>query len=301
MSGSRLGEIYSRGDKATSLIRSLPRIGLSNVEHLPDWKSVHYHLRKRGKNGGKTHGLGHKGAKARMRWPSLGYEPGNTPFQLKFSTERSYNYGWHAKRQYPPISLHTLQLMIDMGRLDAKAPIDLAALSNTKIYNIKPEHHHFGVNLTDEGIDSFKAKVNIEVQWASEQVIAAVERNGGVITTAYFDINSVCALINPKAFFESGSPIPRRMFPPKNAIDYYTNPANRGYLADPQKVAEERLVLSQKYGYELPDIDEQEDYMKEHKDPRQVFYGLNPGWVVNLKDKLIYKPLDPELVEHYSS
>ena len=40
--------------------------------------------------------------------------------------------------------------------------------------------------------------------------------------------------------------------------------------------------------------------MKETKDPRQVFYGLNPGWVINLADKLIYKPADEKLKEVYS-
>ena len=40
--------------------------------------------------------------------------------------------------------------------------------------------------------------MNLEVQWASESSIAAIERNGGVITTAYFDFNSVRALVNPK-------------------------------------------------------------------------------------------------------
>jgi hypothetical protein len=35
-------------------------------------------------------------------------------------------------------------------------------------------------------------------------------------------------------------------------LEYYINPANRGYLADPGRVAEERLLLAQKYGYEPP-------------------------------------------------
>merc|ERR1711973_1070580 len=35
------------------------------------------------------------------------------------------------------------------------------------------------INLTSEGMDSFSAKVTLEVQWASEQSIAAVERAGG--------------------------------------------------------------------------------------------------------------------------
>ena len=77
------------------------------------------------------------------------------------------------------------------------------------------------------------------------------------------------------------------------------NYGNRGYLADPQRVAEERLVLAQKYGYDLPEIED--DFLKVSKDPRQVFFGLEPGWVVNLKDKAIYKPLDKELLDYYKS
>ena len=83
-------------------------------------------------------------------------------------------------------------------------------------------------------------------------------------------------------------------------MSFYTDPANRGYLADPERVAEERLVLAQKYGYDLPDIIE-EEFLKVNKDPRQVFYGLEPGWIVNLKDKSIYKPLDKELQDYYKS
>ena len=52
-----------------------------------------------------------------------------------------------------------------------------------------------------------------------------------------------------------GGPIPRRKLPPEDAVGYYTDPKSRGYLADPEKVAEERYLLSQKYGYVLPNID----------------------------------------------
>lgn len=52
----------------------------------------------------------------------------------------------------------------------------------------------------------------------------------------------------------TGEAIPRRMLPPPDAIEYYTNAKNRGYLADPQEIAKERVILSQKYGYTLPDI-----------------------------------------------
>lgn len=214
--------------------------------------------------------------------------------------------------------------MIDTGRLDPTKPIDLAAIANTKVFPINTDNNHFGVNLIEEvlfillhlfptfnqqltvffphkGMDCFQAKVNLEVQWASEQSIAAVERMGGTITTAYFDIFSVKALANPKLFFQKGNPIPKRLTPPADCIGFYMSAANRGYLADPRKIAEERLVLAQKYGYDLPNIDKDPDsaMLKTTKDPRQVFYNLEPGWVVSLKEKVIYKPVDEELEQYY--
>ena len=48
------------------------------------------------------------------------------------------------------MSLKTLQLMIDTGRIDTSKPIDLATIANTKVFPIEPNFHHFGVNLTDE-------------------------------------------------------------------------------------------------------------------------------------------------------
>lgn len=141
------------------------------------------------------------------------------------------------------------------------------------------------------------------MQWASEPVIAAIEKNGGVITTAYYDPHSLLLLKNPKKFFESGQAIPRRMIPPPDAIEYYTSAEMRGYLADPEKISQERLKLAQKYGYILPAIenDSNYDWLCERKDPRQIFYGLEPGWVVNLKDKCILKPKDKELLQFYAS
>ena len=43
------------------------------------------------------------------------------------------------------------------------------------------------------------------MQWASEAVIAAVERNGGFITTAYYDPMALDAAVNPKIFFKRGT------------------------------------------------------------------------------------------------
>lgn len=93
------------------------------------------------------------------------------------------------------------------------------------------------------------------------------------------------------------------MLPPHDTILYYTGAANRGYLADPDEISWERLVLSQKYGYTLPDIEKDPDYkmLTQRKDPRQIFYGLQPGWVVNLKEKIVFKPKEEYLLDFYSS
>lgn len=93
------------------------------------------------------------------------------------------------------------------------------------------------------------------------------------------------------------------MIPPADAIEYYSDPTKRGYLADPEKISEERLVLAQKYGHNLPSIEEDPDYemLCDRKDPRQIFFGLEPGWVVNLKDRVILKPEEEELLEYYAS
>jgi len=88
--------------------------------------------------------------------------------------------------------------------------------------------------------------------------------------------------------------------PTQDAIDFYTSAENRGYLADPAQIAEHRFELAQKYGYQVSDIDLNNPLMTATKDPRQVFYGLEPGWIVNLKDQVIFKPLDEDLKHYYS-
>lgn len=69
-----------------------------------------------------------------------------------------------------------------------------------------------------KGADTFKEKINIEVQWATEPVIAAIERNGGVITTTYYDLQCVFAAIDPIRYFRKG----RLTYVYLNNINSYT-------------------------------------------------------------------------------
>lgn len=287
-------------DLALSMLRTLPRICLSNIRDNPGSRKKP--KRGRAQHGGDKHGAGNKGSGQRQNFMRIGYETGNTPFYLRFGREPYYK-GHHLRRQYPPLSLNQLQMFIDTNRVDQSKPIDLVTLINTGLYNFKILWKHSGVHLTDEGADEFKAKVNIEVQWASEPVIAAIERNGGVITTSYYDPHSLFAMQDVDQFFTTGNPIPRRMLPPTDCLEYYSSAATRGYLANPEEVSKERLVLAQKYGYELPKIEDDPDYemLIQRKDPRQIFYGLEPGWVVSLMDKAILKPKAEYLKEFYAS
>ncbi|XP_052774924.1 39S ribosomal protein L15, mitochondrial-like [Mya arenaria] len=288
-------------EKALHLIINAPRVTLNSIKPLPDSYTLKVRQRRSRAKGGQS-GRGNKGQGQRMTLPRLGFEGNNTPFYMQMPIEPYYQ-NHHLRREYPPLSLHTLQRMIDLGRLNTEEPIDLNTICNTGIYKIKPNDNEYGINLTDEGADLFTSRVNVEVQWAEESTIAAIERNGGMITTRFYNPECLKAVIDTQDHFRKGLPIPRCPLPPQDALEYYMNPENRGYLADPSKLQEARYALAQKYGYEAPDysMDRNPALFKKMKDPRQIFFGLSPGWVVCLKDKAIIKPKDEDYIQYYQS
>lgn len=283
-----MAHLRESAEKALKMLRTLPRVQIGNIRPNPNSKKNT--KRGRAQHSGDKHGAGNKGSGQRQNYMRIGYETGNNPFYLRFPYEPYYK-GHHLRRQYPPISLLQLQVLLDTNRIDPKQPIDVTTLCNTGLLNLQPASMEYGFQLTDDGIDRFKAKICIEVQHAKESVIAAIEKNGGVIRTAYYDPRSLQAMVNPQKWFEKGEPIPRRLLPPQDAVEYYASAKNRGYLADPEEISKERLVLAQKYGYELPRIEDDPDYemLISQKDARQIFYGLEPGWVIGLRDKVIVK------------
>ncbi|XP_033011104.1 39S ribosomal protein L15, mitochondrial [Lacerta agilis] len=284
--------------KALELLRTLPRVNLANLRP-NDGARCREKTRHEKSQWRKTT---HRSQWKRGTRPRLGFEGGQTPFYLVIP-KYGYNKGHHLRRQYPPLTLKRLQYLIDLGRVDPTQPIDLTQLVNSRGVTIQPLKRDYGIQLVEEGADTFAAKINIEVQIASELAIAAVEKNGGVITTAFYDPRSLGILCKPVPFFLQGKPIPKRMLPPEDLVRYYTDPSNRGYLADPSKISEARLELSKKYGYVLPDITQDELFqmLSTRKDPRQIFFGLAPGWVVNMPEKKILKPTDERLLKYYSS
>ena len=91
-----------------------------------------------------------------------------------------------------------------------------------------------------KGADIFKEKVHIEVQHASEVAIAAIEKNGGTISTKFYDRQNILCASNVIDYFKSGQPIPRVKMPPSDVYERYINPKIRGYLADPKDINKAR-------------------------------------------------------------
>uniref|UniRef100_UPI00358E4511 large ribosomal subunit protein uL15m n=1 Tax=Myxine glutinosa TaxID=7769 RepID=UPI00358E4511 len=290
------------GPGRTSLrcLRDLPRVSLANMRPNPGLQKK-TKLRGRGKfnHGGKS-GRGNK--RQHKTSPPLGYEGGQTPFHI-IIPKYGYNYGHSLRRQYVPLSLQRLQYLIDLGRVDTTQPVDLTQLVNGRGVRVNPLRRQYGVQLVEEGADEFDALVNLEVQWASELAIAAVESKGGVVTTAFYDLRSLDILRQPVPFFRRGQPIPRRQLPPQDLISFYTDPKCRGYLADQEEVRMAREALALRYGYTLPNLEQPEllAMLSKRKRPRQIFFGLAPGWLVSLTDREVLKPTDPQLLEFYAA
>ncbi|XP_049637895.1 39S ribosomal protein L15, mitochondrial-like, partial [Suncus etruscus] len=195
------------GSGALDLLRALPRVSLANLKPNPGFRKPE--RRPRGRRRGRKCGRGHKGEQQRGTRPRLGFEGGQTPFYIRIP-KYGFNEGHSFRRQYQPLSLNRFQYLIDLGRVDPTQPIDITQLVNGRGVTIQPFKRDYGVQLVEEGADSFTAKVNIEVQLASELAIAAIEKNGGVVTTAFYDPRSLEILCKPVPFFLRGQPIPKR-------------------------------------------------------------------------------------------
>ncbi|XP_038057411.1 39S ribosomal protein L15, mitochondrial-like [Patiria miniata] len=285
--------------RALELIRNLPRVGLNNIRDNPGARKK-ARTRGRGQYRGNSSGHGKSGQGMRGTKPRIGFEGGQTPFYLRIP-KYPYYKGHHLKREYLPVSLSKIQHLIDVGRIDPDEPIDVTSLVNAGEINIDIYKKQYGIHLTEEGADTFQAQLNIEVQWATELTLAAIERNGGIISLGFYDLQSLDALAHPLLYFNRGKPIPKRALPPKDIVPFYTSAENRGYLADPHEVRSARVALAEKFGYALADLtsDPKRGMLGMRKDPRQIFFGLQPGWIVNLTDRTVLKPTDEKLVEYY--
>jgi large subunit ribosomal protein L15 len=126
-----------------------------------------------GSGKGKTAGRGGKGQTARSGVRIKGFEGGQMPLHRRLPKRGFRNTSFAVKLN--ETNLGKLQAAIDAGRIDAKNPIDVAAMVKGGLMRrVKG-----GVKLLGGG--ELKSKVDIAVHGASKSAVAAIEKAGGSV------------------------------------------------------------------------------------------------------------------------
>ena len=132
-----------------------------------------------GSGTGKTSGSGHKGQKARSGVSINGFEGGQMPIHRRLP-KRGFNNIF--RKKYAVVNLGRLQDALDAGKLDAKKPVDAAALVGAGLISKARD----GVRILAKGELTTK-KVEIHAAGASKAAAEAVEKMGGKIIVPAFE------------------------------------------------------------------------------------------------------------------
>ena len=127
-----------------------------------------------GSGKGKTAGRGVKGQKSRSGVAIAGFEGGQMPLHMRMP-KRGFNNPFAKK--FAEVNFWRIEQAIAAGKLDAKKPIDAAALINAGVIRREKD----GVRLLGQG--ELTSKLDITVYSASKSAVAAVEKAGGKLTT----------------------------------------------------------------------------------------------------------------------
>lgn len=178
-----------------------------------------------GSGTGKTSGRGHKGQKARSGGnihPT--FEGGQTKF-YKLFPKRGFSNKPHSAKQLP-LNLGTIQMYIEMKRLDPTRPITIPDMLKAGMFKANSVKH--GIKLLSKGKESIKQPLSFEVNRASQSAIQVVEELGGTVTSIHLNRLALRTKLHPEKF--EGKLMPRQARPPPKWQPYYTNWKNRGYL-----------------------------------------------------------------------
>jgi large subunit ribosomal protein L15 len=122
---------------------------------------------------GKQAGRGGKGQTARSGVRIGGFEGGQMPLHRRLP-KRGFNK--RNRKEWNEINIGRLQEAVDAGRLDAKQPVDVAALVAAGLARRTLD----GVRLLGEG--ELKVGLKLTVNHATASAKAAVEKAGGSLT-----------------------------------------------------------------------------------------------------------------------
>lgn len=125
-----------------------------------------------GSGKGKTAGRGQKGQTSRSGVAINGFEGGQMPLHMRLP-KRGFNKPNRLK--FAEVNIGRLQQAIDDKKLDAKKPVDAAAMIAAGLVRRELD----GVRLLAKG--TLKTKVEVNVAGATKAAIAAVEKAGGKV------------------------------------------------------------------------------------------------------------------------
>ena len=122
---------------------------------------------------GKTGGRGGKGQTARTGVRIKGFEGGQMPLHRRLPKRGFRNTAFAVKLN--EVNLGKVQVAIDAGLIDVKAPVDAAAMVKAGLMRREKD----GVKLLGNG--EFKAKADFTVFGASKSAKEAIEKAGGSV------------------------------------------------------------------------------------------------------------------------
>ncbi len=125
-----------------------------------------------GSGKGKTGGRGVKGQTSRTGVAIKGFEGGQMPLHRRLPKRGFHNI---FALDFAEVNLDRIQVAIDAGKLDAKAPVTAEALVQAGVIRRVLD----GVRLLGRG--EIKAKLAFEVAGATKSAVAAVEKAGGSV------------------------------------------------------------------------------------------------------------------------
>ena len=126
-----------------------------------------------GSGTGKMGGRGIKGQKSRSGVAINGYEGGQMPLYQRLP-KRGFNKP--NRKSYAVVNLGLIQKFIDAKKIDAKKPLDGAALVASGLVRRELD----GIRVLAKG--EITAKLDLHVAGASKSAIEAVEKAGGKVT-----------------------------------------------------------------------------------------------------------------------
>ena len=121
---------------------------------------------------GKTGGRGVKGQNSRSGVAIKGFEGGQMPIYRRLPKRGFTNI---FAKDFNIVSVGRIQATIDAKKIDAKKPIDVAALVEAGVVRRAKD----GVRVLSDG--DLKAKLTLEVAGASKSAIEKVEKAGGKV------------------------------------------------------------------------------------------------------------------------